>query len=152
MRTRQRYCSAPTWQFARPGCAPRRPRFVRLGCEALESRDVPANLILDFDGGQLSASAGYFIVAGSNNVVFEPFAADLARRTAAVGAQRVLELAAGTGVVTRCLRDALPSADITATEIIEELAEEIQIFGFVSICGQIGQQINGRLFIQIRKL
>ncbi len=41
-------------------------------------------------------------------VIFEDYADDLARHTVAIGPARVLELAAGTGVVSRKLRDALP--------------------------------------------
>jgi SAM-dependent methyltransferase len=42
--------------------------------------------------------------------LFIDYAADLTRRAAACKPRRVLELAAGTGIVTRLLRDALPSA------------------------------------------
>jgi SAM-dependent methyltransferase len=42
--------------------------------------------------------------------LFIDYAADLARRAAACKPRRVLELAAGTGIATRLLRDALPSA------------------------------------------
>ncbi len=42
--------------------------------------------------------------------LFIDYAADLARRATACKPRRVLELAAGTGIVTRLLRDALPSA------------------------------------------
>jgi SAM-dependent methyltransferase len=42
--------------------------------------------------------------------LFIDYATDLAQRTAACKPSRVLELAAGTGIVTRQLRDALPSA------------------------------------------
>jgi ubiquinone/menaquinone biosynthesis C-methylase UbiE len=40
--------------------------------------------------------------------LFVDFAADLARRAVAAHPSRVLEIAAGTGIVTRFLRDALP--------------------------------------------
>ena len=36
-------------------------------------------------------------------LIFEQYAADLARRVSAINASRILEVAAGTGVVTRCL-------------------------------------------------
>ena len=49
--------------------------------------------------------------------LFEPYAADLASRTAALGPDRVLELAAGTGIVTAELVRALPAAAITATDL-----------------------------------
>ena len=42
-------------------------------------------------------------------LIFEPYAADLARRVAARSPRRVLEIAAGTGVVTRALASALPA-------------------------------------------
>ncbi len=42
--------------------------------------------------------------------LFVDFAADLARRVAAANPGRVLEIAAGTGIVTRLLRDALPGS------------------------------------------
>lgn len=41
-------------------------------------------------------------------LIFEPFAADLARRAAALSPGAVLEIAAGTGVVTRALAPKLP--------------------------------------------
>ena len=45
--------------------------------------------------------------------IFEPYAADLANRVAVLNPSRVLETAAGTGVVTRALAYALPThADI----------------------------------------
>ncbi len=49
-------------------------------------------------------------------VVFKPFAIDLARRAASHSPRRVLELAAGTGVLTRELVAALPAAEVTATD------------------------------------
>lgn len=44
--------------------------------------------------------------------LFDYYAADLTARVAASDPRSVLELAAGTGIVSRCLRDALP-ADTT---------------------------------------
>ncbi len=49
--------------------------------------------------------------------VFAPYGADLARRAAALAPRRVLELAAGTGIVTTSLVVALPSAEIVATDL-----------------------------------
>ena len=50
--------------------------------------------------------------------LFVDFAADLARRTAATKPGRTLETAAGTGIVTRMLRDALPgSARLLASDL-----------------------------------
>ena len=49
-------------------------------------------------------------------LIFADYATDTARRVAAPGPTRVLETAAGTGIVTRRLRDLLPAgAHITAT-------------------------------------
>ncbi len=42
-------------------------------------------------------------------LIFADYAADTARRVAALGPTRVLETAAGTGIVTRRLRDLLPA-------------------------------------------
>ena len=42
-------------------------------------------------------------------LIFEPYARDLVDRTLALGPSRVLELAAGTGVVTRALAARLPA-------------------------------------------
>jgi len=51
-------------------------------------------------------------------VMFEPFARDLARRLHGVVSGELLELAAGTGVVTRALAGALPqSVGMTATDL-----------------------------------
>ncbi len=50
--------------------------------------------------------------------LFIDFAADLARRAAATKPGRILETAAGTGIVTRMLRDALPgSARLVASDL-----------------------------------
>jgi SAM-dependent methyltransferase len=48
---------------------------------------------------------------------FAPYAADLARRARVLGPGRALEIAAGTGIVTRALAAALPEADIIATDL-----------------------------------
>ncbi len=50
---------------------------------------------------------------------FEPYAADLAERATALRPERILEIAAGTGIVTRALRAALPDATIIATDLNE---------------------------------
>jgi SAM-dependent methyltransferase len=49
--------------------------------------------------------------------LFAPFAAHLADEAAALSPQRVLELAAGTGIATAELVRALPDAQITATDL-----------------------------------
>jgi ubiquinone/menaquinone biosynthesis C-methylase UbiE len=51
-------------------------------------------------------------------LIFQPYADDLARRIASRPPQRVLEIAAGTGVVTRALASALPEGiAIVATDL-----------------------------------
>lgn len=55
-------------------------------------------------------------------VLFEPYAADLARRITVRPGGRVLELACGTGIVTRALLGALPSdATLVATDLSESM-------------------------------
>jgi SAM-dependent methyltransferase len=55
--------------------------------------------------------------------VFRPHAADLAERAGALGVQRVLELAAGTGILTAHLVHALPHASVTATDLNPAMVE-----------------------------
>ena len=57
-------------------------------------------------------------------LVFEPYAADLARRLAPRVLSRVLETAAGTGVVTRALASTLPaSVSIVATDLNQPMLD-----------------------------
>ena len=57
-------------------------------------------------------------------LIFEPYAADLAKRLAARPLARVLETAAGTGVVTRSLATVLPgSAAIVATDLNQPMLD-----------------------------
>jgi len=55
--------------------------------------------------------------------VFQPFAVDLARRAARRAPRRMLEIAAGTGVLTRELVAAVPSAEVTATDLNAAMVE-----------------------------
>ena len=58
-------------------------------------------------------------------LIFEPYAADLANRLASRSPTRVLEIAAGTGVVTRKLACVLPqSASIVATDLNQAMLDE----------------------------
>ena len=51
-------------------------------------------------------------------LIFEPFAEDLAGRVTDIAEGRILETAAGTGIVTRAMTKALPSqVEITATDL-----------------------------------
>lgn len=57
-------------------------------------------------------------------IIFEPYAADLARRVAALDPANVLEIACGTGVSTVALRKALPAAArITATDLNQAMLD-----------------------------
>ena len=65
-----------------------------------------------------------FYDRGLGPVIFEDYAADIAQRTAASAPIDVLETAAGTGIVTRKLRDSLdPQAKLTATDLNEPMLE-----------------------------
>ena len=58
-------------------------------------------------------------------LIFEPYAADLAQRLASVSPRRLLEVAAGTGVVTRALAAALPdTTTIVATDLNQAMLDE----------------------------
>ena len=50
-------------------------------------------------------------------LLFEPYAKVLADRAALLQPDRILETAAGTGIVTRALHLALPHAQIVATDV-----------------------------------
>ena len=54
---------------------------------------------------------------GLSAAVFRPFAIDLSARAAALSPRRVLELAAGTGVLTSELVGDLPGAEVIATDL-----------------------------------
>jgi SAM-dependent methyltransferase len=56
-------------------------------------------------------------------LIFEPYADDLAERVTGRPAQRVLETAAGTGILTRALARALPAAGIVATDLSQPMLD-----------------------------
>lgn len=63
-------------------------------------------------------------------LIFEPYAADLVNRLRARPLSRVLEIAAGTGVVTRVLASALPeSATIVATDLNQAMLDQASTVG-----------------------
>jgi SAM-dependent methyltransferase len=63
-------------------------------------------------------------------LIFEPYAQDMAQRVAALNPQRVLETAAGTGVVTRALATALPAAaEIVATDLNQPMLDRAAAIG-----------------------
>lgn len=72
--------------------------------------------------------------------VFRPFAVELARRVAARQPRDVLELAAGTGVVTTELRAAIPTAVLVATDLNVAMVE----LGSSRVPGVRWQQADGQ--------
>lgn len=63
-------------------------------------------------------------------LIFEPYAADLAHRLASRSLARVLEIAAGTGVVTRRMAAALPeSVSIVATDLNQPMVDLASTIG-----------------------
>jgi ubiquinone/menaquinone biosynthesis C-methylase UbiE len=56
-------------------------------------------------------------------LIFAGYAAETAKRVAAFAPHRVLETAAGTGIVTRALRAALPAAGVTATDLNQPMLD-----------------------------
>jgi len=63
-------------------------------------------------------------------LIFRPYAEELAGRARSMQPRRILETAAGTGVVTEALHDALPDAEIVATDLnqpmLDVAAEHLQ--------------------------
>jgi SAM-dependent methyltransferase len=63
-------------------------------------------------------------------LIFEPYAADLVKRLASRRVSRILEVAAGTGVVTRAMASALPpSATIVATDLNQAMLDQAAAVG-----------------------
>ncbi len=63
-------------------------------------------------------------------MIFASYAVDLARRVTAAAPSRVLETAAGTGVVTRALASALPgSVDLVATDLNQTMLDRAAAVG-----------------------
>jgi SAM-dependent methyltransferase len=56
-------------------------------------------------------------------LLFRPYAEELARRASAFQPRRILETAAGTGAVTQALREALPDADLVATDLNQPMLD-----------------------------
>ena len=56
-------------------------------------------------------------------LLFRPYAEALARRAVAWAPKRILETAAGTGVVTSALAEALPDAEIVATDLNQAMLD-----------------------------
>ncbi|MEX0803859.1 MAG: class I SAM-dependent methyltransferase, partial [Candidatus Binatia bacterium] len=63
-------------------------------------------------------------------LIFEPYAADLVNRLSSRSLSRVLEIAAGTGVVTRVLASILSdSASIVATDLNQPMLDHASALG-----------------------
>ena len=63
-------------------------------------------------------------------LIFEPYAADLARRLGRMSLSHVLEIAAGTGVVTRFMTAALPdTVSIVATDLNQPMLDHASSIG-----------------------
>jgi len=56
-------------------------------------------------------------------LLFEPYAVDMAERAARLGPKRILEIAAGTGIVTRALLRKLPTVSIVATDLNQPMLD-----------------------------
>jgi SAM-dependent methyltransferase len=56
-------------------------------------------------------------------LLFEPYAQEVAERARALAPRRILETAAGTGIVTEALHRALPVAEIVATDLNPAMLE-----------------------------
>lgn len=56
-------------------------------------------------------------------LIFEGYAVDLAARVEATRAARVLEIAAGTGVVTRAMAKVMPATEIIATDLNQPMLD-----------------------------
>src|ERR1700761_972140 len=63
-------------------------------------------------------------------MIFEPYAEDLARRVVMHRPSHVLEIAAGTGVVTRMMANALPrDVDLIATDLSQPMLDRAMAIG-----------------------
>jgi ubiquinone/menaquinone biosynthesis C-methylase UbiE len=63
-------------------------------------------------------------------LIFEPYAADMAARVRSLRATRILEIAAGTGVVTRAIAVATPdTTSIVATDLNQAMLDEAAAVG-----------------------
>src|SRR5262249_6553117 len=56
-------------------------------------------------------------------MIFEPYALDVAERAARLAPKRILEIAAGTGIVTRALVRSLPAVPLVATDLNQPMLD-----------------------------
>ncbi|MGQ0587084.1 MAG: class I SAM-dependent methyltransferase [Gammaproteobacteria bacterium] len=62
-------------------------------------------------------------------LIFEPYAEDIVKRLAPRKPRRILEVAAGTGVVTRAMSAALPGVAIVATDLNPAMLDQARAVG-----------------------
>ena len=94
----------------------------RHGSPADFSSPVPSRLglwwCMDNNDAAFVGSIPDYYDRGLGPVIFVDYATRMAERVSAVSPMRVLETAAGTGIVSRALRDRLPAAaHLTATDL-----------------------------------
>jgi SAM-dependent methyltransferase len=126
-----RRLSGPGSAASRSGTVPRN-LMHRTGICPLQSNNAPSWSSKDRGSAAMSDMNRSF--AGSMPafydrflvpVMFEPFARDLASRLQGLKSGRLLELAAGTGIVTRAMVESLPLAvHITATDLNAAMLEQ----------------------------
>ena len=77
-------------------------------------------------GGSISKLYETYLVP----LIFEPYAVDLVKRLASRSVTRLLETAAGTGLVTRTLASVLPErVSIVATDLNQPMLDEASVLG-----------------------
>ena len=83
----------------------------------------------DFDQ-QFAGSVPALYEAQLVPMIFQPYAQDLGRRVASAPVQRLLEVAAGTGVLTRVLAALLPATvEIVATDLNQAMLDQAAAVG-----------------------
>jgi len=102
--------------------------YIQLERKGIEAE---ANTMSDADtdkvfSGSISKIYETFLVP----LIFEPYAMDLVNRLASRNLSRVLEIAAGTGVVTRALASVLPErVSIIATDLNQAMLDQAFVVG-----------------------
>jgi Methylase involved in ubiquinone/menaquinone biosynthesis len=97
--------------------------LVHPALRAVPAND-PAEAILSDDQSAFVGSIPEHYDRNLGPIIFTDYAADIARRAAAGKPAKVLETAAGTGIVTRALRDHLPAGTrLTATDLNEPMLD-----------------------------
>ncbi len=115
-------------------------RFVEVVLERALSSDAPRSpLTFGIRRSLMNSPGSDTVFSGSIPelydthlvpLIFEPYATDLANRVAALDPSRVLETAAGTGVVTRAMARALPSlVELVATDLNQPMLDRAAAVG-----------------------